>query len=57
MGVSGICAVSLCTGVSSDTDSNCIVVSLVLVVVVVVPSLVLGAAGVVKELLVKFLNI
>jgi hypothetical protein len=56
MGVSGICAVSLCTGVSSDTDSNCIVVSLVLVVVVV-PSLVLGAAGVVKELLVKFLNI
>jgi hypothetical protein len=55
MGVSGICAVSLCTGVSSDTDSNCIVVSLV--AVVVVPSLVLGAAGVVKELLVKFLNI
>ena len=49
-GVSGICADSLCAGVSTEADSDCVVVSLV--------ALVLGAdAGAVKELLVKFLNI
>lgn len=51
-GVSGICAVSLrikFTGVSTEADSDC-------VVVVSIVALVLGA-GAVNEFLVKFLTI